>query len=116
MEPYEALIALARVRADTIALMVALQRRMGTCEHPGLVQVSGLRYGRIFNRIGSSSFVDMFDKRMGGRSGGHQYSEFCYGDISIPMPLVLTVSESDRAIFDSKVDYLKVNYLHPSLS
>lgn len=110
----EALIALAQVKADTIALMVALHKKNGYMRALGFG--SRVTYGEIFDRIGWSSFIDMFDKRVGGRGRGHQHSESWYSDASTPMPSTPAESESDRTISDSKADYLGVNYLQPSSS
>ena len=60
----EALIALAQVKEDTVALMVALHKKNGYMRALGFG--SRVKYGQIFDRIGSSSSVDMFDKRLGG--------------------------------------------------
>ena len=106
----EALIALAQVKEDTVALMVALHKKNGYMRALGFG--SRVKYGQIFDRIGWSSFVDMFDKRVGGRGRGH--SESWYSDISTPMPSTPAESESDRTISDFKLDYSRVNYLQPS--
>ena len=109
----EALIALAQVKADTIALMIALHKKNGYMRAFGFG--SRVRYEQIFDRIGWSSFIDMFDNRMGGH-GRDQHSESWYSDVSTPMPSTPAESESDRTISDFKVDYSRVNYLHPSSS
>ena len=107
----EALIALAQVKADTIALMVALHKKNGYMRALGFG--SRVTYGEIFDRIGWSSFVDMFEKRMGGRGRSLQRSESWYSDASTPMPSTPTESESDRTISDFKIDYSRTNYLQP---
>lgn len=107
----EALIALAQVKADTIALMVALHKKNGYMRALGFG--SRVRYGQIFDRIGWSSFVDMFDKRMGGRGRGHQRYESWSSDVSTPMPSTPAESESDRTISDFKINYSTVNYPQP---
>ena len=107
----EALIALAQVKADTVALMVALHGKNGYMRALGFG--SRVRYGQVFDRIGWSSFVQMFDKRAGGRCRGHRRSESWYSDISTPMPSTPAESESDRTISDFKIDYSRVNCLQP---
>jgi len=110
----EALIALAQVKADTIALIIALHKKNGYMRALGFGSM--VRYGQIFDRIGWSSFVDMFDKRMSRRSRGYQRSESWHSDTSTPMPSTPTDSETDRTIFDPKIDYSEVNYFQPSPS
>ena len=107
----EALIALAQVKADTIALMVALHKKNGYMRALGFG--SRVSYGQIFDRIGWSSFVDMFDKRMGGRGKGHQRSESWHSEVSTPMPSTPAESESDQTISDFKIDYSRVNCPQP---
>ena len=109
----EALIALAQVKADTIALMVALHKKNGYMRALGFG--SRVTYGQVFDRIGWSSFVDMFDKRMGRRGRGHQHSESSYSDLSTPMPSTPTESESDRTTSCFKTDYSRVTCPQPSI-
>ena len=110
----EALIALAQVKADTIALMVALHKKNGYMRALGFG--SRVRYAQIFDRIGWSSFVDMFEKRPDGRCRGHQSSESWYSELSTPMPSTPAESESDRTISDFKLDYSRVDYAPPPSS
>jgi len=101
----EALIALAQVKTDTVALMVALHKKNGYMRALGFG--SRVRYGQIFDRIGWSSFVDMFEGRIGVHRRGHQRSQSWYSDISTPMPSTPAESESGRTTLDFKVDYLQ---------
>ena len=110
----EALIALGQVKTDTVALMVALHKKNGYMRALGFG--SRVRYGQIFDRIGWSSFVDMFEGRMNGHRCAHQRSQSWYSDISTPMPSTPAESESDRTILDLKVDCPRLNYLRPSPS
>ena len=110
----EALIALAQVKADTIALMVALHKKNGYMRALGFG--SRVRYGQIFDRIGWSSFVDMFDNRICGRDRGRQRSQSWYSDISTPMPSTPAESEFGRTVSDFKTDYSRDTYLQPSSS
>ena len=104
----EALIALAQVKADTVALMVALHKKNGYMRALGFG--SRVKYGQIFDRIGWLSFVDMFEMREGGHRRGRQRSDSLYSDISTPMPSTPTESESDRMILDSKIGYSGISY------
>ena len=108
----EALIALAQVKADTVALMVALHKKNGYMRALGFG--SRVKYGQIFDGIGWSSFVDMFERRMGGRRRGHQRSESWYSDISTPMPPTPAESVFDRTISDFKIDHSRINYPQPA--
>ena len=112
----EALIALAQVKADTIALMVALHKKNGYMRALGFGSV--VRYGQIFDRIGWSSFVDMFDMRMGGRNSAQHCGSSC-SEASTPMPSTPAESESDQTISEVKPDFSRVTYRssrHPHLS
>ena len=108
----EALIALGQVKADTVALMVALHKKNGYMRALGFG--SRVRYGQIFDRIGWSSFVDMFDNRTGSRRRSHQRFDSWYSEVSTPMPLTPTGSESDQIAYEFKVDYSRVNTQPPS--
>ena len=108
----EALIALAQVKADTIALMVALHKKNGYMRALGFGSM--VRYGQIFDRIGWSSFVDMFDNRMGGRSRDQCSGSSC-SEASTPMPSTPAESESEQTISDVKPDFSRVTY-QPRLS
>jgi len=110
----EALIALGQVKTDTVALMVALHKKNGYMRALGFG--SRVRYGQIFDRIGWSSFVDMFEGQIGGYCCGHQRSQSWYSDVSTPMPSTPAESEYDRTILDLKADCPKLNYLQPSPS
>ena len=110
----EALIALAQVKADTIALMVALHKKNGYMRALGFG--SKVRYGQIFDRIGWSSFVNMFDKRMGGRNRTHQRSRSPCSDVSTPMPSTPAESESEQTVSETKPDFSRVTYLEPPSS
>lgn len=110
----EALIALAQVKADTIGLMTALYKKNGYMRALGFG--SRVRYGQVFDRVGWSSFVDMFDERADRRCRGRQRSESWYSEISTPMPLTPAESESDSTISDFKTDYSRVSYTRPSSS
>jgi hypothetical protein len=110
----EALIALAQVKADTIGLMVALHKKNGYMRALGFG--SKVMYRQIFDRVGWSSFMDMFDGLKGGRRRGHQRSESWYSEISTPMPSTPAESESDQTISDFKIDYSRDSYTQPSSS
>jgi hypothetical protein len=103
----EALIALGQVKADTVTLMVALHQKNGYMRALGFG--SRVRYGQIFDRIGWSSFVDMFDNKTGSRCRGHQRFDSWHSEISTPMLSTPTESESDQTICDFNVDYSRVN-------
>ena len=108
----EALIALAQVKADTVALMVALHKKNGYMRALGFG--SRVKYGQIFDRIGWSSFVDMFERRVYSRRKGHRYSDSWYSNISTPMPSTPAELESDRTISDFKIDHSRFNHFQPS--
>lgn len=110
----EALIALAQVKADTVALMVALHKKNGYMRALGFG--SRVNYEQILDRVGWSSFVDMFDKRPGGCCRGRQRSESWYSEISTPMPSTPAESESDRTISDFKADYSSIDPVQSSSS
>ena len=110
----EALIALGQVKADTVALMVALHKKNGYMRALGFG--SRVRYGQIFDRVGWSSFVGMFDNRTGSHCKGHQRFDSWHSEFSTPMPLTPPESESDQTVYDSKVDDSRINPVRPSLS
>lgn len=110
----EALIALGQMKADTVALMVALYRKNGYMRALGFG--SRVRYGQIIDRVGWSSFVDMFDNRTGSRCRGRQRFDSWQSDISTPMPSTPAESEYDQVAHDFKVDCSRANYIQPSLS
>lgn len=110
----EALIALAQVKTDTVALMVALHKKNGYMRALGFG--TRVRYEQIFDRIGWTSFVNMFEGRMGRHRTGHQHSDSWYSDVSTPMPSTPAESESDRTILDIKFDGPRMDYLQPAPS
>ena len=112
----EALIALGQVKTDTVTLMVALHKKNGYMRALGFG--SRVRYGQIFDRIGWSSFVDMFEGRIDSHRWGHQRSQSWsrYSDVSTPMPSTPAESESDRTTPDLKVIFPRLGCPQPSPS
>lgn len=108
----EALIALGQVKADTVALMVALHKKNGYMR--ALSFGSRVPYGQIFDRVGWSSFVDMFDNWTGSRGSAYQRSNSWHSEISTPMPLTPAESESGQMVYDHKATYSRVSHIQPS--
>lgn len=103
----EALIALGQVKADTVALMVALHKKNGYMRALGFG--SRVQYGQIFDRIGWSSFADMFDSRTSGRGRGRlRFHSWC-SEISTPMPSTPSASESDQTVYCFKLGCSRAN-------
>ena len=108
----EALIALGQVKADTVALMLALYKKNGYMRALGFG--SRVQYGQIFDRIGWSFFVDMFDNRTGSRRRSRRRFDSWCSEVSTPVTLTPAWSESDQTVYDFKTDYSRVN-TQPSL-
>jgi hypothetical protein len=87
-----ALVSLARVKAETIALLLALHKKNGYMRALGFGTI--VPYGQIFDRIGWSAFVDMFDKRASFSWFDISDSDSCDSNVSTPTPGTPPDSES----------------------